>query len=89
MPFIDVKGFVKEWKEQLKAVMRPDRTYQLTVIQVGDNPASNAYIAGKKKDCEELGINFELCHYEENVFLFIHGISLLKLSSIFFGFIIA
>lgn len=59
MPYINVKGFVKEWKEQLKAVMRPDRTYQLTVIQVGDNPASNVYIRGKKKDCEELGVVFK------------------------------
>lgn len=59
MPYIDVKDFVKEWKEQLKAAMRPDKTYQLTVIQVGDNPASNAYIRGKKKDCEELGIVFK------------------------------
>ena len=59
MPYIDVKDFVKEWKEQLKAAMRPDKTYQLTVIQVGDNPASNAYIRGKKKDCEELGVVFK------------------------------
>ena len=50
MPYIDVKDFVKKWKEQLKAAMRPDKTYQLTVVQVGDNPASNAYIRGKKKD---------------------------------------
>lgn len=59
MPYIDVKGFVEEWKEQLKAAMRPDKTYQLTVIQVGDDPASNAYIRGKKKDCEELGVVFK------------------------------
>lgn len=59
MPYIDVKGFVEEWKAQLKAAMRPDKTYQLTVVQVGDNPASNAYIRGKKKDCEELGVVFK------------------------------
>lgn len=28
----------------------------LLVIQVGDNPASNSYIAGKKRDCAEVGI---------------------------------
>ena len=27
----------------------------LGIIQVGDDPASNAYIKGKKKDCEECG----------------------------------
>lgn len=28
----------------------------LSIVQVGDNPASNAYIKGKIKDCNEVGI---------------------------------
>lgn len=34
---------------------------------VGDNPASRAYVNGKKRDCEECGIGFELIHFSENV----------------------
>lgn len=32
----------------------------LAVIQIGDNSASNSYIKGKRKDCEEIGFDFIL-----------------------------
>ena len=32
----------------------------LAIIQVGDNPASNAYVSGKIKDCKEIGITPQL-----------------------------
>lgn len=49
---IDVKSMVEEIKaeEKAKGLKR-----ELLILQVGDNPASNVYIKGKKKDCEELG----------------------------------
>ena len=65
MPEINIKQVISEWKDELKRQIKPDM--KLTIIQIGNNAASNSYIKGKKKDCEELGINFELCHYEENV----------------------
>lgn len=65
MPKIDVKQITDEWKQELKEKVTPNM--KLTVIQIGDNQASNSYIKGKKKDCEELGINFELCNYEETI----------------------
>lgn len=46
------KGELKEKIEKLKTKPR------LVVIQVDDDPASNSYIKGKRKDCEEVGIEF-------------------------------
>lgn len=39
----------------------------LAIIQVGDNPASNNYIKGKIKDCNEVGIEPELIKLPENI----------------------
>lgn len=39
----------------------------LHIIQVGNNQASNAYIKGKIKDGEELGVNVDLIKYPEDV----------------------
>ena len=64
MPEINVKQVVKEWKKELKSKITPNM--KLTVIQIGDDPASNSYIKGKEKDCVELGINFELYKYEKD-----------------------
>lgn len=49
---IDVKSMVEEIKAEEKA---KNLRRELLILQVGDNPASNAYIRGKRKDCEELG----------------------------------
>lgn len=38
----------------------------LYIVQVGDNPASNAYIRGKLKDSEEISIHAELIKLPEN-----------------------
>ena len=51
---LDVKSYVKQEKEKLmKKASEPMR--KMLIIQVGDNPASNAYIKGKIKDAVELG----------------------------------
>ena len=63
MPYVDVKSIVDQWKVSLKSAVRPGMA--LNVFQVGNDPASNAYIAGKKRDCEELGILFNHFHYDE------------------------
>lgn len=49
--YVDIKK--KELKEKIAKLEDKPR---LCVIQVGDNPASNSYINGKKKDCAEVGI---------------------------------
>lgn len=37
------------------------------IVQVGDNPASNAYIKGKMKDCAEVGIESSVFKYYEGI----------------------
>ena len=43
-------------KNEISVKCRNKRKPILFVIQVGENEASNSYIKGKKKDCEEVGI---------------------------------
>ena len=49
----------------------------LLIIQVGDNPASNSYIKGKMKDCEEVGINVHLIKEEEKVLTIQFGVAII------------
>lgn len=39
----------------------------LAVISVGNDPASQSYIKGKKKDCERVGFEFRHFHYEDDI----------------------
>lgn len=41
-------------------------TPKLVVVMIGNNSASQVYVNGKKRDCEECGIGFELIHLSEN-----------------------
>lgn len=57
---INCKEIAQEIKDSIKNEIsvkcRNKRKPILFVIQVGENEASNSYIKGKKKDCEEVGI---------------------------------
>ena len=66
---IDVKSLVAKKKEEIKETVNkyPENEVKLSIIQVGDNPASNSYIKGKLKDCEEVGIVGDLHKFDENV----------------------
>lgn len=56
---IDCKTIAAERKKYLKEyIEQNNKDLCLMVIQVGDDPASNSYIRGKKQDCEEVGIEF-------------------------------
>lgn len=67
---IDCKSIAQEYKDMAKAKI--NRMWNekiipcLYIVQVGDNPASNAYIRGKLKDSEEVGIHAELIKLPEN-----------------------
>lgn len=65
---IDCASIVNDIKENIKKEV-PDfkRIPCLAIIQVGDNSASNNYVKGKLKDCEEVGIKAELIKLPENV----------------------
>lgn len=65
---IDVKSIVEKYKNTLKQfISLNELNPTLAIIQVGDNPASNAYIKGKEKDAEELGINTIVLKFNEKV----------------------
>ena len=65
---ISCKEYAEIKKAELKEkIAELDFVPKLVVIQVGDNPASNSYIAGKKKDCEEVGIEMEHLWYPEDI----------------------
>lgn len=62
-----IKTSCKEYAEIRKKKLKEEvskfkRKPCLVVIQIDCDPASNSYIKGKKKDCEEVGIEFIHAH---------------------------
>lgn len=66
---IDVKALVTQKKKEIKTTVEkyPKNSIKLSIIQVGDNPASNAYVKGKLKDCAEVGIVGDLYKFDKDV----------------------
>ena len=65
---IDCKSIAQDIKNKIKNVIAEDGYAPvLYIYQVGDNPASNAYIRGKLRDCEEVGIEANLIKLPENI----------------------
>ena len=61
-----IKEYIIDKKEQIKnEVSNFKNPLKLTIVQVNDDPASNAYIRGKLKDLEEVGIDKELIKLPE------------------------
>lgn len=67
---IDCKSIAQRYRDMAK--VKINRMWNekiipcLYIVQVGDNPASNAYIRGKLRDSEEVGIHAELIKLTEN-----------------------
>lgn len=64
----NIKEYCTERKLEIKDVIARDfsdfvKKPTLAVFQIGDVEASTRYIRNKKKDCEEVGINFEWYYY--------------------------
>lgn len=60
---ISCKEYAANLKEELKELCeKSPRQRCLTVIQIGDDAASNSYVNGKRKDCEYVGIKFNHVH---------------------------
>lgn len=55
----------KEYVSNCKAKIKTEN--KLSIFQVGDNLASNSYIKGKIKDCEEVGIQCTLHKFPESI----------------------
>lgn len=65
---IDCKSIAQDIKNKIKNIIaEADYTPVLHIYQVGDNPASNAYIRGKLRDCEEVGIEVEFIKLPEEI----------------------
>lgn len=60
--YINCKEKAQQIKEELKSKINSSNPPTLIIVQIGDNQASNSYIKGKMKDCEEVGI--ECLHYK-------------------------
>ena len=59
--FIPIKYYISIVKDKLKEELKCYNTRpHLGAIYFGDNPASDSYIKGIKKDCDELGYEFTL-----------------------------
>jgi methylenetetrahydrofolate dehydrogenase (NADP+)/methenyltetrahydrofolate cyclohydrolase len=72
MGVISGKKIALELKEKLKEQVsyfknKYDRLPKLSVILVGDNPASISYVSGKEKACVEIGIINETIRLDENI----------------------
>ena len=56
-----IKEYVKARKEEIRRdVLSLDVKPHLAIVQLNEDPASNAYVKGKLKDAEELGVIAEL-----------------------------
>lgn len=65
---IDCKSIAQDIKDKIKNIItEADCAPVLHIYQVVDNPASNAYIRGKLRDCEEVGIKTELIKLPEEI----------------------
>lgn len=65
---IDCKSIAQDIKNKIKNIIaEANDAPVLYIYQVGDNPASNAYIRGKLRDCEEVGIEAEFIKLPENI----------------------
>ena len=62
---VSIKEYVEKRKEEIKEEVKEFKNLKLVIVQIGDNPASNAYIKGKLKDCAEVNINAELIKLPE------------------------
>lgn len=68
MQILDGKEVKRIKLEELKnEVLKLDRPLGLTVIQVGDDSASNIYVKQKSKMASNLGVNFNHIKLEEDV----------------------
>ncbi len=62
---ISCKEYTLLEKERIAKL--PIDNIRFDIFQVGDNPASNAYIKGKMKDCAEASIKAELHKFDESI----------------------
>ena len=60
---VSCKEYVQIEKNRIKNI----QGLNLDIIQIGNDPASNSYIKGKIKDCEELNIKANVYNFSESI----------------------
>lgn len=58
---------ISEASKELRELKNRNINPKLSVIVVGDNPASKIYVNNKKKLCEQVDITFEDYHFDANI----------------------
>jgi len=58
---------LNELKDEVEELKKQNHTPHITIVQVGNNQASNVYVRNKLKLCERIGVVGNLCHFEENI----------------------
>ena len=67
---LNIKTYCELYKKKLKEEIEQLPTQPIfTIIQVGDNEASNRYVRNKIKDCDEVGIKTRLYNFREELSL--------------------
>lgn len=65
---MEIKEYVRNQKELLKEEISHLKIVpSFVIMQVNDDPASNAYVKGKIKDANEVGIHVELKKYDASI----------------------
>ena len=78
---MNIKDYVAKQKQLLKEEITSKGVKPvLAIVQVGDNQASNSYIKGKMKDCDELGIECRHIKLKETISQFTLANTLIDLS---------
>lgn len=72
MRILDGKALAKSMKEEIATIVNGlvesgRRRPGLAVLIVGDDPGSRSYVAGKAKDCDEVGFAGCTLFYDENI----------------------
>ncbi len=62
-----VMSLAEKQKERVEALAQRGITVSLTVVRVGDDPASEIYVRNKHRSCSELGIRSEIIHLPGDV----------------------
>lgn len=63
-----IKSYFLQKKQKIKNILQEQKVSpHIAAIQVGNNEASTRYLRNKKKDCDEVGIDFHWYYYENNI----------------------
>lgn len=60
-------NLIESYKDNIEKLNQKNTIPSLSVILIGDNPESTLYVKMKKKECEKIGIKFNLIKYNSSI----------------------